>query len=640
MMKKFSLLLCYAFLFIVFSFSASGENGGVVVVYDIVGKGVSRQFALADAFRNAISQALGTYVVTSRTWDGETLDKKIFDNSDAVVSKHWIVDESESDGMWSVTIDAEIVQNEMIKFIHKEATTKVEEGELANLLAKRKTVDNAVQSLELLFQNWRENVYRVEKYGNISIAADDNVGEDTVRVSVPFIITFRWDVYGMFLDKVRNVLSRIAIGTGQGVRADGDSWDLPGKHASLYASLNLKDDWGRVLDNPNEYGEVRIVSRLSSGEFRYEIYIVPKQIKQALDRLLVRNAEIHFSFKSKGGENIASQTVSCQVYSFGWNYLLAYGSYSGFRLSSGWHSFDDRFECIGFMDEIETSFKQFWHDDRESTNQRLYHVAVPVPISVVSRIVGCTITVRPQSEKSDWQKVTSEAVGLAEWNKIDCRPIQPIQQKMSVSEVNGGVQSSLQQKSANAIFVGSISISENDKKLKPKIVELSLLSPNTASAKKWFALLKNVESLELRQAVLKVVGAALVFDKKNSVYQAKIRDRINDASTFDDSFYEQCPRCGGVRTTKKKCPTCAGSGVCKYANCRGGVRLVRGFKGLGGDHYERCRKCSGSGVCQNCNGSGTVIAKCFHCGGEGRIFSIGSASKIYHQMIEQISNAF
>ena len=104
----------------------------------------------------------------------------------------------------------------MMKYIRREVTTKVGEGELANLLAKRQAINNAVQSLNLLFQNWRENVYRAEKYGNITIASDDNAESDTVRLSVPFIITFRWDAYGVFLSKVRNVLSQIAIDKTRG----------------------------------------------------------------------------------------------------------------------------------------------------------------------------------------------------------------------------------------------------------------------------------------------------------------------------------------------------------------------------------------------------------------------------------------
>lgn len=645
MTKIFLSLLCYVLLVLMFPFSALGEEGGIIVVRDIVGKGASRHAALVDAFRNAISQALGTYVVTSRTWDGGTLDKKIYDNSDAVVNKHWVVDEREADGKWSVSIDAEIVRNEMIKYVRKETTTKVEEGELANLLAKRKAIDNAVNSLELLFQNWRENVYRAEKYGKMSIAADDNAGGDSVQVSVPFIITFRWGVYSVFLDKVRNVLSRIALGKGNGVSDDADCWDFGRKNASLYNSLGLKDDGGRRLDNANGYGEIRIVSRLPDSKFRYEIYIVPNQVKQALDRLLTRKVDIKFSFTSKGGETVVNQIISGKVYSFGWNYLGAYGAYGPFELSD-YHPLDSGYDLVGIMDEIETSFLEYWYDDRKSACCRLYHVTIQIPLSAVSRIESCTITVCPPGGKGNWVKVTSEEVSNDEWMKIDRKPMLSDRMTKILSKSGDETQSASESVAANdAVEAKPIplmrsSISEKEKKLKARVLGLCQLSPDISSAKKWFALTRDMESFELNQAVFKVVGSALVYDKKMDVYQSKIRKRIKDVSIFEDSLYIQCPDCEGVKTTEKKCSACAGNGVCKYANCRGGACLVRGFKGLGGDHYERCRKCFGSGACRDCNGKGTVRVKCFRCFGKGRVFCVDSAAKIYHQLIEQISNAY
>ena len=81
-------------------------------------------------------------------------------------------------------------------------------------------MNNAGKSLELIFMNWRENVYRVEKYGNLSIAADDDANGETVHVSIPFIVTFNWHAYDVFLSKVKNILSRIAIAK------TGGEWNL------------------------------------------------------------------------------------------------------------------------------------------------------------------------------------------------------------------------------------------------------------------------------------------------------------------------------------------------------------------------------------------------------------------------------
>ena len=648
MTKIFLSLLCYVLLVLMFPFSALGEEGGIIVVRDIVGKGASRHAALVDAFRNAISQALGTYVVTSRTWDGETLDKKIFDNSDAVVKTHKIVDEGETRGKWAVTIDAEIVRNEMMKYIRREATTKVGEGELANLLAKRQAINNAVQSLNLLFQNWRENVYRAEKYGNITIASDDKAGSDTVRLSVPFIITFRWDAYGVFLGKVKNVLSRIAIDKTRGEYDKKQGDDFLKANYSFYNRVGLtgKDgnEYIKKTGNPNGYGEIRIVSRLSDDKFRYELYIVPNQVKHALDELLTRDAEVRFVFTSKGGENIASQAFSGEVYSFGWDWLC------NDEISLGWSNHDEM-QLITIMDAIKTEFS-----DRLWTNQRFYHASIPVSLEAASRISGCTITVCRPGEKDNYlssRNFTTEQMSAEEWVKIDRKPSQQILAMRGASDIPVKATPKLH-KEAQSVMGREVPevrvepnhdhvaffISGKDKNLKVRILELCRMPPDTHSARMWLDLSNEIESLELRQAAFKASGAALLCDKKSSEYKAKIRKRIKDVAAFEEPFYAVCPECGGKRMTERKCSACAGSRVCKFSNCKGGMRLIRGFRGLGGDHYEQCSKCSGSGACQCCNGSGSECVKCYRCKGGGLVFNVDAASRSYHNLVEQIASAF
>ncbi len=225
MSRLTSLTIAFSITLLFLPYSLFSDGIGAIAVHGVEGRGKDEQTALNNAFRNAIRKAIGSYVVSSTATDGETVDKKVFDNCDAVVSKYEIVEREEQDGKLTIVIDAEIIRNEMMKYIQKTASTEVGEGELANLLAKRNAVNNAVGSLELLFMNWRENVYRVEKYGNLSIAADDDTNADTVHVSIPFIVTFNWQAYEVFLSKVRNILARIAISRTSGEwnlrRSDG-----------------------------------------------------------------------------------------------------------------------------------------------------------------------------------------------------------------------------------------------------------------------------------------------------------------------------------------------------------------------------------------------------------------------------------
>ena len=636
-----SVLACVVVPFLL-SFSALAEESKSIAIRDVVGHGTSRQLALADAFRNAIGQALGTYVVTSRQWDGETLDKKIFDNSDAVVKSHRVVDEKESGGRWFVTIDAEIVRNEMMKYIRKETTAKVGEGELANLLAKRNAINNAVKSLELLFQNWRENIYRVEKCGSLSISASDNMG-DVVHVSVPFIISFRWDSYNILLDKVRNVLSRIAIDKTKGEYDAKDGRDFLEKNYLFYSRVGLahKTDGGyiRTTGNPNKYGEIRVISCSSETKMVYEIFIVPYQVKACMDSLLNRNVGVRCAFTSKGGEVVSKSLISGEVYSFGWFEICDDDVGLGYD--------NDGYECLTMMDKIKTEF----HGEQWS-ERRLYHASVPVPLDAASRISSCTLTICPLNEDDNciqgYDAITTETMNADEWLRIDNKPKIEIPSRTTVTKANAvshvttcesssreGRRSGVNDKPTYS-YTDRITISESDKKFKNKVEELSRLSPDMAAASKWFKLAKEIEAEDFRQMVMKVVALALIHLRKHGAYK-NVRDKIQNVEQFEETFYVGCRKCDGAKTISRKCLSCFGKGTCVVSNCRNGVRLVRG---ISADRYDRCTFCNGSGRCVRCGGLGRYIVKCAQCSGTGRVVSDKAVTDAYHVYVGEILRAF
>ena len=188
-----------------------------------------------------------------------------------------------------------------------------------------------------------------------------------------------------------------------------------------------------------------------------------------------------------------------------------------------------------------------------------------------------------------------------------------------------------------AVSVESASISDKDKKLKNQVMELCRLPPNFDSAGKWFLLVKEIESAELRQLSLKASGAALVYAKKQNIYNSKVKPSIKDASEFEKSFYGICPSCEGRRTISKKCKACGGNGVCRYSNCNNGKHLVHDF---GGNHYEDCRDCKGSGECQKCGATGILKTKCLRCNGKGISFSLDTVAEVYHKCVEAISQSY
>lgn len=179
--------------------------------------------------------------------------------------------------------------------------------------------------------------------------------------------------------------------------------------------------------------------------------------------------------------------------------------------------------------------------------------------------------------------------------------------------------------------------STKDMKQKEKVLELCQLPPDFSSAGKWFKLVNEIESDELRQLILKTSGAALVYAQKQKVYSSRVRPQIKDPSSLENSFYEKCRKCDGNKTVEQKCRACSGSGVCRYSNCRNGQHRIVDF---GGDRYEDCRDCKGSGKCQKCGATGKVASKCASCAGKGIVFSRAAAAKAYRSYVEAISQSF
>lgn len=653
MIRRCRLALCAVALLAAPFVSFCGQSQ-TISVNGVEGRGKDRTLALSDAFRNAISQALGTYVVTSRNWDGETLDKKIFDNSDAVVSKYKIVGEKEAGGRHTVVIDAEIVRNEMMKYIQKDTSTKVDGGDVANLLAKRNAINNAVKSLELLFQNWRENIYRVEKYGSLSVSADDNGDDETIHISVPFIVTFRWEAYNILLEKVRNVLSRIASAKTQGLYGKNQDGKLADLLSPFYIQAGLaskNEDYsnGLKFQNPNSYGEIRIATQLSDGMAGYEIYIVPNQVKKKLDSILQRDEEVRFSFTSKGGRTIARSSIVGKVYSSGWNPL-----YDCEEMWEGW-PYSENLERIIIGDNIWTNL-----GSEETARQRLYHASVPVPLAEASQISGCDIAICQRNEdRSSYAraKVTSEPMDKAEWDRIDQRPqsqhvaksvaapqpkkVAPAQSNPAPSLPKPAPQPKATprpplepQTEAEARSV----LPAEDMALKGNVEKLAPQTPSVPVAGKWFQLAKEMESAELSQMALKASGAALFYAKKIDTYNSKVRPRLKDAPSFEQQFWTVCPACNGRKEISAKCSACGGTGACKYAGCNGGQKRIIGFDNT--FSYRVCRECKGTARCNKCSGSGVTLQRCNQCLRKGKVLDAESALKAYQAYVEKMKGTF
>ena len=650
---KRTMLSLFLAAFAICSLQLANAEDASIIVKNIEGYGENRQKALADAFQNAVRRAVGTYTLSSSYDDGDTLDEKIFLNADAVVKNHKVVGSEATPDGFMIVIDAEIVRNEMMKYIQKTASTEVGEGELANLLAKRNAVNNAVKSLDLIFMNWRENIYRAEKYGDLSIAADDDASGDIVKISIPFILTFNWQAYEVFLAKMRNVLSRIAIDKTSGMW-NWKSYDARGELKKKINPFYIKVGLGKAsrdgdvhIENPNNYGGVMLFSRDDSGLVKYEMFIVPQQIKNALFSQLCPEAELRFSLTSKSGATVASRSIKGEVLSFGGDYFFLQLLADNLL---GWSPGSSR-EIVIMSDRIKIEFGQ-----KEWVEKRLLRATVPVPLEAAAKIAGCTISVQPMSEEGrhgdDDGDITSQTIDDAEWIRVDGKPRQEV---ASHSPQGAAKPKESTQRGANRaptpqpkpkpaandttppVLRTPIAISEKDKTLKSRIDELWNSLPDTTSASKWFKLSSEVESRELRQEMLKATGAALVYSKRSDAYQTRVRSLIKDVSAFEETFVATCPTCNGTKVTTIKCATCSGDGACHAPGCRNGGHLVRQIQGT---HWEQCRQCKGRGRCQKCGGTGKIQSNCRHCQGKGKAMNLDSVATAYRDSVDRIEEAF
>lgn len=615
---------CLSLFIVAFASASVADGGDSIFVKEIEGRGKDHQAALADAFQNAIRKALGTYVVTHATTDGETLDEKIYLNSDAVVKNYKVVGREDGEGFVLLLIDAEIIRNEMMKYIRREPAVEVGEGELANLLAKRKSIENAVKSLDLLFLNWQENVYRAEKCGSFSIAANDSGDEDLIQISVPFILTLRWDAYRMFQKKLEGLLSRIAIDQTSGEAQNEEQMEKA--YNSFFAGTGIvkEDRWNnRKVVNPNEYGAVLFLTRQGGAKIRYALFLVPAQIDKKLHELLSPDVDVCFEFRSAGGL-VSSQSFRGYMRMFTGSLLLRYD------LSSVW--WDHHGGCLVFHDSILTEF----NNNDEWSARRLFHATVPVSEKDAHRITGCIIQVRSRSKDDRCRHKTdirSEPISDTEWLRIDPGP-------------QGGSNPSARPNSSQD---GASAGKSEGQTVKSKSSEplpgfdkvLNALtnardSPTfdniVALENCWGALPKALRPM-LQTNILNASCASFLA-RGNTSAVAKRKDRIDSAALWA-AVTDECRACHGSGRSETKCFACGGSGVC--SNCRGRGKLGGGkpLRGMSSEAASmRCSRCNGTGRCQSCT-NGQRKTTCTKCDGKGRIVSKAKCKAFFEQNIDQ-----
>lgn len=596
---------------------ASADGGESIFVKEVEGRGKDHQTALADAFQNAIRKALGTYVVTHSTTDGETLDEKIYLNSDAVVKDYKIIGREDGDGFVSLLIDAEIVRNEMMKYIHREATEKVDGGELANLLNKRKAINSAVKSLDLLFLDYQENLYRVEKYGSMSIAPDDELSSDRIMVSIPFVLTFRWDAYRVWREKLVALLDQISIAKTTGRCKDLDAFE------DIYEDGGFFEKNGAGGDNPNKYRgvlflDVFLDERRGPG-IGYTLYLVPFQIDQKLRALLDFEVDFQFTFSTTGGNDIVNYSVPGKV---------------GFFQSSEMRNFYilDHFDqgCLIFMNmlRVRAGWNYYW------TPLNLFHASIPVRESDARKIGGCKIRCIPHVEResrgySD-REITRTELSRSEWSSFDPGPQGP-----SAATKPPTPRSSPETKPEREPD------DETDGDPLPEfesiadaleVVRSDPTFENIAALENcWGALPRDLRPM-LQTNVLNA-SCAVFLARGNMGAVAKRKARIDSAALWS-AVTDECPACHGSGHYETKCFACGGSGKCSSCQGRGKLGGGKPLRGMSSEAASvTCSRCHGSGHCQSCT-NGRRKNMCTKCYERGRIVSKAKCKSVFEQNVD------
>lgn len=273
------------------------------------GQGENYQEALADAFRYAVRKAVGVYVVTQTRMQNEDLTEEICLNADAVISKYKELEKSEENGIVTLTIEAVVIRNSLALVIQKVRSNKITKRDIANLMNRRKALDNAEKSLEYIFQSFGQKIYNPSKIG---ISADDNVG-DKVRYRVTYEFKFNHHAYYGFEERMANLLRTIAY--------DEKSGEMPfdallRKDNPIYVrerSKGIPPDAARVVFFDEYESDSRRVRR-------YHIFIVPARIASKIDNSIYNKFSgmrgrdaLLFKFEFNNSEKVIRKAILCKV---------------------------------------------------------------------------------------------------------------------------------------------------------------------------------------------------------------------------------------------------------------------------------------------------------------------------------------
>ena len=313
--KIFSVALTIILLVV----SGNAFAGEQSITVQVTGQGVNKTEALEDALRLAVRKVVGTYVVTQTTLKEEDFDEAIYVNADAVVTKHRELKTTEADGVVSLTIEATVVKNDLLKYIAKSEATKISSTDLGNLLNRRKALSTAEKTLDYIFRDYASQMFQAKKVGDFSLGADDDVENDTVCIEMRYELRFNLDAYAKFEKRLKNLLSKVAVAETSGQAPSENFWGYRGPVASFNNSEESKSwptgtktiifcdevDESNVdhQDSRSSVSHARRRRQRNSGNselLNYHFFAVPNQVYAKIDALTDQFCVLVFQFDVRG----------------------------------------------------------------------------------------------------------------------------------------------------------------------------------------------------------------------------------------------------------------------------------------------------------------------------------------------------
>ena len=252
------------------------------------GTGISEKDALYDAFRNAIIKAVGMYVTSQSELKDKDFSERIIVNSDAIVANYQKIATSNQDGVCKVTIEANVLPNEYLKYAPKLKSEKVSSTEIGNLVAKRNALQDAEKTITTIFsdETLLSRMIRLKKE-SIEIAANVDLNSDKTKCLINFSASFDQKEFDKFQSRLRAVLERLAL--QKNTVSVTDMKDIP---RDLGQKMWDKAGLPKSSDN---YGFIAFAIH-SNEKIRYTLYLLPEKIVRIIKSQAAISPTSHYGF--------------------------------------------------------------------------------------------------------------------------------------------------------------------------------------------------------------------------------------------------------------------------------------------------------------------------------------------------------